>query len=86
MPILILYNTIKRNEDESSFWTIQSWMTLALWVRLVLYLRISPKFNWLIRMMISCMYEMKMFMFVFVLCMVAFADSFMSIDKAIYIN
>ena len=81
-PLMIFYNTIYRHTEEASFWTIVSWSSLALWLRFAMYLRIFSQFNWLIRMMIWCLVDMIMFMIVFIIAILAFADTFMSMDRA----
>lgn len=81
-PLMILYNTIYRHTEEPDFWTIVSWSSLALWLRFTMYLRIFSQFNWLIRMMIWCLVDMIMFMIVFIIAILAFADTFMSMDRA----
>ena len=81
-PLMIFYNTIYRHTEDSDFWTIVSWSSLALWLRFTMYLRIFSQFNWLIRMMIWCLVDMTMFMIVFIIAMLAFADTFMSMDRA----
>ena len=81
-PLMILYNTIYRHTEEPNFWTIVSWSSLALWLRFTMYLRIFSQFNWLIRMMIWCLVDMIMFMIVFIIAVLAFADTFMSMDRA----
>lgn len=76
----LAFNSINRNVEDTSFWTIQTWLALMLWMRFLLYLSTVPTFSWLIRMCIACVVDMLTFLVVLFIGVFAFADAFLSID------
>lgn len=81
-PTLILTNVYNTDElDKKYFWRIQSWSALAVWARFLMYLRTTKKFSWVIRMISECVSDMSTFLVVFFIGVVAFGDSFLSIDQ-----
>ena len=51
LAVTLLVNCFADHENFTvTFWTVQTWTALLIWGKLLLYLRTSPKFSWLIRM------------------------------------
>lgn len=87
-PLLIMLNvvTVTDKLDTTQFWTIQTWAALAIWFRFLLYLRTISVFSYLIRMILACITDMMTFLFVLIIGVMAFADAFKSIEKALVIE
>lgn len=73
---MIMINIFRNNIEETSFWTMQSWLALAIWLRFILWLRSIQTFSWLIRMINECMIDMTIFMSVLFIGVTGFADAF----------
>lgn len=80
-PVLIFVNTAYQSIEEEYFWTIQSWTALTLWVRFALYLRSYSMFGWYVRMIVQTVLDMKMFLMVLIIGVLAFADAFKSVQQ-----
>ena len=52
----------------------------------MLYLRTIEMFSWLIRMITECIVDMKAFLLVLFIGVIAFADAFKSIEKALVLE
>ena len=87
-PILIMNNVVTVTEkiEYTEFWTVQTWAALAIWFRFLLYLRTISVFSYLIRMILACIKDMMTFLFVLIIGVMAFADAFKSIEKALVIE
>lgn len=81
-----MINIFRNNIEETSFWTMQSWLALAIWLRFILWLRSIQTFSWLIRMINECMIDMTIFMSVLFIGVTGFADAFQSIEKILTIE
>ena len=84
--ILIVYNTVTDDYHLKSFWSIQAWTAFFIWLQVLLYLRTWESFSWLIRMIMECIKEFKAFLFIFLIGVLAFADTFRAIEKALIIK
>ena len=59
---------------------------MFVYLRFLLYLRIFSSMSWLLRMIVACFMDMLTFLFIFILSIFAFADSFESINKKLKIS
>ena len=85
MLIIIFWD--KENLDQKVyFWTVQCWAALALWMRYLIYLRTLDKFDWLIRLIIECWFDMKYFLIVFLIGVLAFSSTNVSIEEVLKIQ
>ena len=72
--------------EEEYFWTLQAWSALTLWIRFALYLRSYSMFGWYVRMIIKTVVDMKMFLMVLFIGVLAFADAFSSIRETMVLR
>ena len=84
-PLLICLNVFRKNIEETSFWTVQSWAAIVIWFRFLLYLRTLSTFSWLLRMLTECIIDMMSFLGVLIIGVIAFADAFQSIERILVI-
>ena len=85
-PILLLTSIYNKDSQEVYFWNIQMFTALCVWFRFLLYLRTIKRFSWLIRMITETVSDMKIFLVVFFIGAIAFADAFVSIAEKIRIK
>ena len=85
-PFLLIYNISSEDTESSKFWTVQTWLALSIWLRFLLYLRTLNMFSYMIRMIIACLQDSTTFIVVLIIGVLAFADSFKSIEKALEIE
>ena len=64
-----------------TFWTVQTYAALAIWIRFLQYLSTTDTFSWMIRLINKSVGDMKYFLVVLTIGVIAFADAFKSIDK-----
>ena len=85
MMIIIFWD--KENlEQDVYFWTVQCWAALALWMRYLVFLRTLNRFDWLIRLIIECWYDMSQFLVVFLIGVLAFSSTNVSIEEVLRIQ
>ena len=82
---LNMWNSLytEESQNERSFWVMQTWVALLIYSRALLYLRTFDTFSWLIRMIIACMQDMVVFLIIFSIGVIAFADAFSSIARGL---
>lgn len=66
--------------DEASLY-LKSITTFFMWAKMLYFLRIFPAFAYLIRMIVQVCLDMKVFMFILLVVILAFADSFYGISR-----
>ena len=90
-PILILVAVFAEDNDSAAdlstgYLTLQTWTALALWMRFLLFLRTRDKYDWYIRLIIESFYDMRHFLVIMMLGVLAFASAFIQIDQINIIN
>ena len=87
-PILILVAVFLEDRDveagaepSTGYLTLQTWTALSLWMRFFLYLRTRDKYDWYIRLIIESFYDMRHFLAIMMLGVLAFASAFIQIDQ-----
>ena len=84
-PSFLILNLVYQ-ENTPSFWRIQTWVALAIWFRFFLFLKRVDEYAWIVRMITICIREMVVFLLIFFIGIVAFADAFRAINKILEIN
>jgi len=67
---------------ESFVHTIQAITTFALWIKFLYYMRLFKTTNYLIRMTIEVIQDMRPFLIILLITVIAFGDSFLAISNA----
>ena len=88
-PLLMLVVLFMKQYDlhhTEAFWTIQCWSALMLWQRFLLFLRTKDNFAWYIRLILDSFYDMKYFLVVILIGVLAFASTVVSIEEILRIQ
>ena len=86
LMLIIIFWDKENLEQDVYFWTVQCWAALALWMRYLVYLRTLDKFDWLIRLIIDCWFDMKYFLMVFLVGVLAFSSTNISIEEVLKVQ
>lgn len=81
---LVITNVVRSefgNSNDVMFWRMQSWAALFIWFSFLLFLKSLQSFSYLVRMIQMVIIDMLPFMVIFIIGVIAFADSFQSIKE-----
>ena len=83
-PILLIVVAVRNTDTAAdlsvSYLTLQCWTALAIWMRFFLFLRTRDKYDWYIRLIIESFYDMRHFLVIMMLGVLAFASAFLQVD------
>jgi hypothetical protein len=89
-PVLMIIYTINVLIDTNQVFVAQlaefiylkTIITFLMWIKLLYFMRIFEPFAYLIRMVVLVIYDMKVFLFILLTILLAFADSFYGIGRS----
>ena len=83
-PILLIIVAVRNTETAEDlsigYLTLQTWTAVAIWMRFFLFLRTRNKYDWYIRLIIESFYDMRHFLVIMMLGVLAFASAFLQVD------
>ena len=81
---LLYFNVIRilfMGEADVLFWRVQSWSSLFLWFSFCLFLKSFDQYSYLVRMIQEVVKDAMPFVVIFIIGVLAFADSFSSLSE-----